>query len=98
MKTFTRAGLLAASISVLALGGAWAAEGEAKAPVKEGPLAMELAPAKGGAKLTVTSAGFKNNAHMPEKYSQVGAPSPQHDITGPNKSPPLTWSGAPAGT
>jgi Raf kinase inhibitor-like YbhB/YbcL family protein len=50
--------------------------------------AMTLAPAKGGAKLTVTSTAFTNNGGLDDKYTQFGD----------NKSPPLAWTKGPAGT
>jgi Raf kinase inhibitor-like YbhB/YbcL family protein len=42
---------------------------------------------------TLTSAAFKNNAPIPEKYSFNGM-----GCTGENISPPLEWKNAPAGT
>jgi Raf kinase inhibitor-like YbhB/YbcL family protein len=51
-------------------------------------MASTLAPAKGGATLTVTSSAFKNGGVFPEMYTQNG-----QDI-----SPPLSWTAGPAGT
>lgn len=51
-------------------------------------LAPTLAPAKGGAKLVVTSSAFKDGAEFPNEYTQNGQ----------NISPPLTWTRGPAGT
>ena len=42
---------------------------------------------------TLTSAAFKNNAAVPEKYSFNAM-----GCTGENISPPLEWKNAPAGT
>jgi Raf kinase inhibitor-like YbhB/YbcL family protein len=51
-------------------------------------MAGTLAPAKGDAKLTVTSSAFQSGGVIPETYSQNGQ----------NVSPPLSWSRGPAGT
>jgi len=45
------------------------------------------------AAFTLTSAAFKNNAAIPEKYSFNAM-----GCTGENVSPPLEWKNAPAGT
>lgn len=57
--------------------------------------AAALAPTAAGAagKLKLTSAAFKNNANMPDKYSYN-----QMGCTGENVSPALSWSDPPAGT
>jgi Raf kinase inhibitor-like YbhB/YbcL family protein len=51
-------------------------------------MASTLAPAKGGAALTVTSSAFKNGGVLPEIYTQNGQ----------NISPPLSWTPGPVGT
>jgi Raf kinase inhibitor-like YbhB/YbcL family protein len=51
-------------------------------------LAKQLAPARGTAKITVTSGAFSSGAHIPDENTQNGA----------NKSPPLEWSRGPLGT
>jgi Raf kinase inhibitor-like YbhB/YbcL family protein len=51
-------------------------------------MAPTLAPAKGGAKLTVTSSAFKDGGVFPTVYTQDGK----------NSSPPLAWTPGPAGT
>jgi Raf kinase inhibitor-like YbhB/YbcL family protein len=56
----------------------------ARAPV----LASSIAPANGGAKLSVTSGSFRNNGNIPDNFTQNGA----------NQSPALSWSAGPAGT
>ena len=74
-------------VSAAALGcaftaaGVWAAE--------TGPAtAMMLAPAKGSAKLNVTSTSFQSNAPISDMYTQNGQ----------NQSPALSWTAGPAGT
>jgi para-nitrobenzyl esterase len=59
----------------------------AAAPVPR-PLAITAVPAKGGAKLVVTSPAFKDGAPIPFANSQYGE----------NIFPGLAWSGAPKGT
>lgn len=51
-------------------------------------LALTNAPAKGGAKLTVTSPAFKNMGDIPFENTQYQG----------NKFPGLEWTGGPAGT
>jgi Raf kinase inhibitor-like YbhB/YbcL family protein len=51
-------------------------------------LATTLAPAKGGAKLTVTSPDFKTGDSLNDMFTQNGA----------SKSPAISWSKGPAGT
>jgi para-nitrobenzyl esterase len=51
-------------------------------------LALTNAPAKGGAKLTVTSPAFKNGGDIPVENTQYGA----------NTFPGLAWTAGPAGT
>jgi para-nitrobenzyl esterase len=51
-------------------------------------LALTAAPAKGGAKLTVTSPGFKQMADIPFEFTQYQG----------NKFPGLEWTAGPAGT
>ena len=51
-------------------------------------LGITMAPAKGGAKLTVTSPDFKAGAALDDKFTQNGE----------NKSPAISWTKGPAGT
>lgn len=51
-------------------------------------LALTAAPAKGGAKLTVTSPAFKNMGDIPFENTQYRG----------NKFPGLSWTAGPAGT
>jgi Raf kinase inhibitor-like YbhB/YbcL family protein len=51
-------------------------------------LAKQLAPARGSAKITVTSEVFSSGAPIPDQNTQ----------NGDNKSPPLKWSKGPPGT
>src|SRR4029077_20280353 len=51
-------------------------------------LALTTVPAKGGAKLTVTSPAFKNMADIPFENTQYQG----------NKFPGLEWTAGPAGT
>jgi Raf kinase inhibitor-like YbhB/YbcL family protein len=52
------------------------------------PTVMSMVKPKNNAQLTVTSSAFKNDAMLPETYTQFGQ----------NVSPPLQWSAGPAGT
>jgi Raf kinase inhibitor-like YbhB/YbcL family protein len=65
-------------------GGASAQIPPAHAPV----MASSIAPAKGGAKLSVISESFQNNGTIPDTFTQNGA----------NQSPALSWSAGPTGT
>ena len=61
----------------------------AQIPPESAPvLALSIAPAKGGAKLTVTSSSFKNNGSIADTFTQNGA----------NQSPALSWTAGPVGT
>jgi Raf kinase inhibitor-like YbhB/YbcL family protein len=51
-------------------------------------LALVLAPAKGGAKLTVTTQGWKPGGDIPKIFTQYGT----------NTFPGLAWTAGPAGT
>ena len=51
-------------------------------------LASTLDPAKGSAKLVVTSSAFKDGGEFPDAYTQNGQ----------NISPPLAWTRGPSGT
>jgi para-nitrobenzyl esterase len=51
-------------------------------------LALVLAPAKGGAKLTVTTPGWKHGADIPPAFTQYRT----------NTFPGLAWTAGPAGT
>ena len=73
----------AACAALLGFAGAAGAQDAGVTPT----LAMTLAPATGGAQLTVTST-FRNDHAVPERYTQFGA----------NESPPLHWSRGPEGT
>ena len=72
------------SVAAALLAGAAFAQNSSTSPI----MASTLAPAKGGASLTVTSSAFKNGGALPELYTQNGQ----------NISPPLSWSAGPAGT
>jgi para-nitrobenzyl esterase len=75
----------------LALAGATAAFAQAPPPATEvgiQQLALTNVPAKGGAKLTVTSPAFKHMADIPFENTQYQA----------NKFPGLEWTAGPAGT
>lgn len=79
------------AISVAAIFAVWAgvAFGQGMSGGGAHPvLASTLAPARGGAKLTVRSSAFANGGTMPEVYTQNGR----------SISPPLSWSRGPAGT
>jgi para-nitrobenzyl esterase len=85
MKTMARA---FAALSITALS-AWAQQaGPPETEVGIAMLALTNAPAKGGAKLTVTSPAFKNMGDIPQENTQWGA----------NKFPGLEWTAGPAGT
>jgi Raf kinase inhibitor-like YbhB/YbcL family protein len=65
------------------------AQGENAAPQGGPPvLAKNLAPARMGMRLLVTSPAFTSGRALGEKYTQNGA----------NMSPPLAWTRGPAGT
>lgn len=51
-------------------------------------LAKDLAPAKGGGKLIVTSNAFRSGTSLDDKYTQNGS----------NMSPPISWNKGPLGT
>jgi len=59
-------------------------------PISGGPpvLAKNLAPARMGGRIMVTSPAFASGKTLDEKYTQNGA----------NMSPPLAWTKGPAGT
>lgn len=60
--------------------------------------ALLLPGAASAASLTVTSADFAKGKPIPAENSFC-VPAPQgHPVLGPNKSPKLSWSGAPKGT
>jgi len=81
-------GLLARSAVGLVAGLALASAAGAQDASVTPTLAMTLAPATGGATLTVTSSAFKNDETLPSRYTQYGR----------NESPPLHWSRGPDGT
>jgi Raf kinase inhibitor-like YbhB/YbcL family protein len=62
--------------------------GVPKAPPPSRPLAIGELPARGGAKLTVTSPAFQDGKDIPGENTQYQF----------NLFPGLNWSGAPAGT
>lgn len=74
------------ALTALALFTALPAAACAQAPTPW-PLAITEAPAKGGAKLGVSSPAFKEGGAIPLANSQYGE----------NKFPGLSWSGVPAG-
>ena len=78
---------LLASIGLAALAGGADAQQAASSSATP-TLAMELAPANGGAHLAVTSTAFRNGHTIPARYTQFGE----------NQSPPLHWTRGPAGT
>ncbi len=51
-------------------------------------LAKELAPARGGQKIMVTSSAFVGGAQIPDRYTQNGE----------NMSPSIEWAKGPSGT
>ena len=67
---------------------AFAQAGPPETEVGIAMLAMTTAPAKGGAKLTVTSPAFKTMTDIPQANTQWGT----------NTFPGLEWTAAPAGT
>ena len=79
----------AVSTLIILLAGSANAQGE-NASGQGGPpvLAKQLAPARLGARLAVTSPAFTSGKTLDEKYTQNGA----------NMSPPLAWGRGPAGT
>lgn len=81
-----RMALLGTLGAVLALG-AYAAVARAARHVTP-TLAVTLAPAKGGKRLTVTSSAFRNGHTLPRRFTSFGA----------SESPPLRWTRGPAGT
>jgi Raf kinase inhibitor-like YbhB/YbcL family protein len=61
----------------------------AQIPPESAPvLALSIAPARGGAKITVTSSSFRSNGAIADTFTQNGA----------NQSPALSWTAGPAGT
>ncbi len=84
---------LIAGLTAAALGLGLAATAIAQQPppaVEQGlsALALTTIPAKGGAKLTVTSPSFQPGADIPFEYTQYRG----------NTFPGLTWTAGPAGT
>lgn len=86
MKHYTilATGILAASL----FAGQQIMAQQAAAPQGAPILALTLAPAKGDAKLRVTSSAFKAGGSLPEQYTQNGK----------NVSPPVSWSKGPKET
>lgn len=80
---FALTGALGAALAL----GAFAGHAQAAAHVTP-TLAMTLAPAKGGERLTVTSSAFRNDHTLPRRFTSFGA----------SESPPLHWTRGPAGT
>jgi Raf kinase inhibitor-like YbhB/YbcL family protein len=72
------------SVVLVSLGGFAAAQEGAGPPV----LAKEIAKARGGGKLMVTSPVFISGEKLDDKYTQNGE----------NMSPPIEWSKGPTGT
>ncbi len=85
--TLRMIGAVGPLVAALFIGGAAA---QPAAPAPQGPpvAALTLAPARSGAKLTVTSGAFKAGGKLPETYTQNGK----------NISPPLAWSKGPKET
>ncbi len=77
-------------IRVAAIGVFAAYAGTAIAQNDKGPpvLAKELAPARAGTKLQVSSDAFRSGDALDERYTQNGE----------NTSPPIRWTRGPAGT
>lgn len=87
MKTQFAAAALAAALGLGAAGAVVAQQPPPATEVGAELAALKTAPAKGGAKLTVTTA-FPNGADIPFEYTQYQG----------NTFPGLTWSAGPAGT
>src|SRR5262245_41492396 len=85
MKSFVRATAL---VAITAAAVAAQQPGPPETEVGIAALALTNAPAKGGAKLTVTSPAFKNMADIPYENTQYQG----------NKFPGLEWTAGPAGT
>jgi len=86
MSTILRNSIATLALAGLAVGAAYA-QG---APAGDGPpvLAKQLASARGGQRLLVSSGAFTGGEPLPEKYTQ----------NGDNISPPLSWVRGPDGT
>lgn len=87
MKTQMITAAIAVTLAATLGGAAAAQQPPAATEVAGDLLAIKTAPAKGGAKLTVTTA-FENGADIPFEYTQYQG----------NAFPGLTWSAGPAGT
>jgi para-nitrobenzyl esterase len=88
MKTHIVSAALAAALAAT-LAGAVSAQQPPPAEEKGLPqLALTTIPAKGGAKLTVTSPSFQPGGDIPFEYTQYRT----------NTFPGLTWSAGPSGT
>jgi para-nitrobenzyl esterase len=85
MKSFVRATALILAVAPAAFA---QQPGPPETEVGIAALALTNAPAKGGAKLTVTSPAFKNMADIPYENTQWQG----------NKFPGLDWTAGPAGT
>lgn len=90
MGTRTLIALTGTLSALLAFGTytAFAQPAEQGTPKVTPTLAVTLAPAKGGERLTVRSSAFLNGHILPRRYTSFGA----------SESPPLRWTPGPAGT
>ena len=86
--TMHRSLITACTITLLASAAAFAQAPPPETEVGIAQLALTTVPAKGGAKLTVTSPAFKNMADIPFENTQYRG----------NKFPGLEWTAGPAGT
>jgi len=88
MKQHANSIRLAALISLVAASAASAQQAPPAPPVGAAQLAIVTIPAKGGAKLEVSSPAFKSSADIPFENTQYKG----------NAFPGLTWSAGPEGT
>ncbi len=88
MNRFLTAAAIAFAITAPAMTPAMAQNAGGLAGATASQLTINTIPAKGGAKLTVSSETFANGAAIPLANSAYGD----------NKSPQLSWSKGPAGT
>jgi Raf kinase inhibitor-like YbhB/YbcL family protein len=86
MSTFVRNSVAALAIAGVAVGAAFA-QGQ---PAGDGPpvLAKQIATARGGTRLLVSSGAFTGGEAIPDKYTQ----------NGDNVSPAINWVRGPTGT
>jgi Raf kinase inhibitor-like YbhB/YbcL family protein len=79
---------ISAASVLMVWAGAALAQGMQASDTTSPVMASSIAPARDGAKLTVSSTAFTSGGTLPEVYTQNGQ----------NISPPLSWSRGPAGT